>query len=425
MSQGSEASTKASMQAGATVAAANEQVGGAAGIAIAMFCALLLAYTLMAADRYLLPLLAPAVQREFGLSTTRAGLLTTIFTLGLGVGGLSTGYLLARLSRKTVLLFGIAIFSATTAATTVLGGFWSLLICLAVQGIGMAMLATSMFALAANYFSANRAAAIGACNLCYGIGGLLGPRVVTPRLLAHYSTWHTPWRAPMIAYGAFGFVLIAIIAVVVRPWFSETRHASKAVSDTGGASGLVNRNTIILTLLSIIHGLSMYGFLGLYPSYLQQRLHYTVANSGTVISFFGVGALASIFGGWLGDKLSPRLVLSASLLSIAVLGYFFFQDSFSMLTREILTCIYGVTGSAVLYVNLAGYHVKALRRSLSSKGSGMFVTSLYGAGAFSGYLLGKIVTISGWFVAGQIQMSLICVIGAVLALALKPSEMSV
>jgi len=108
----------------------------------------------------------------------------------------------------------------------------------------------------------------------------------------------------------------------------------------------------------------------------------------------------------------------------AVLGYLFFQQSPSMLTREILTCIYGVTGSAVLYVNLAGYHVKALRHSLSSRGSGMFVTSLYGGAAFGGYLLGGIAARIGWLTASEIQMSLLSVVGAVLALALRPSEMS-
>jgi DHA1 family inner membrane transport protein len=117
-------------------------------------------------------------------------------------------------------------------------------------------------------------------------------------------------------------------------------------------------------------------------------------------------------------------VLSGSLLSTAVLGYLFFRESPSMLTREILTCIYGVTGSAVLYVNLAGYHVKALRGSLSSRGSGMFVTSLYAGAAFGGYLLGGIASRSGWLLAGEIQMSLLCIVGAVLALALRPSEMS-
>jgi len=81
-------------------------------------------------------------------------------------------------------------------------------------------------------------------------------------------------------------------------------------------------------------------------------------------------------------------------------------------------------GSAVLYVNLAGYHVKALRRSLSSKGSGMFVTTLYAAAAFGGYLLGALATPYGWLHASEIEMSLMCLIGAALALALRPSEMS-
>ena len=54
----------------------------------------------------------------------------------------------------------------------------------------------------------------------------------------------------------------------------------------------------------------------------------------------------------------------------------------------------------------------------------MFVTSLYGAAAFSGYLLGAIASPVGWLMAGEIQMSLLCLIGAVLALALRPSEMS-
>jgi DHA1 family inner membrane transport protein len=388
-------------------------------IAIAMYCVLLVSYILMAADRYLFPVLATDVRKAFGFSLANTGLLATIFTLGLGIGGLPTGYLLTRFSRKMVLLTGIVIFSAATALTTVVPGFWTMLVCLAAQGIGMSMLATSMFALAASYFSGNRAAAIGSVNFCYGIGGFLGP-YLAGKLRQSYNTWH----APMLSFGLFGFVMVVLIAVSVRPWFSETRRAAEVKADSGGAANLANRNTVILTILSIIHGLSMYGFLGLYPTFLRETLHYSPANAGKVIGFFGVGALASIAGGWIGDRYSPRLVLSGSLLSTSVLGYLFFQESPSMLTREILTCIYGVTGSAVLYVNLAGYHVKALRTSLSSRGSGMFVTSLYAGAAFGGYLLGGIAARGGWLLAGEIQMSLLCLVGAVLALALRPSEMS-
>jgi MFS family permease len=388
-------------------------------IAIAMFCVLLVSYILMAADRYLFPVLAADIRKDFGFSISTTGLLSTIFTLGLGLAGLPTGYLLARYSRKTVLLIGIALFSCATAMTTTAGGFSSMLVLLALQGIGMSMLATSMFALAANYFSNNRAAAIGSVNFCYGVGGFLGP-FIAGILRTSYETWH----APMVAFGAFGFVMMVVIVASVRPWFSEIKQATQAKEDQGGADSLMNRNTIILTVLSLIHGLSMYGFLGLYPTFLRENLHYTPKDAGTVIGMFGVGALASIFGGWLGDRLSPKLMLCGSLLSIAVLGYVFYDESLSMLTRQVLTCIYGVTGSAILYVNLAGGHVKALRRSLSSKGSGMFVTSLYAGAAFGGYLLGALQTSFGWQMASQIEMSLMCVIGAGLSLMIKPSEMS-
>ena len=397
----------------------DDQVAGSVGIAIAMFCVLLVSYTLMAADRYLFPVLAADIRKTFSFSLQTTGLLSTIFTLGLGLGGLPTGYLLTRFSRKVVLLIGIAVFSGATALTTTAGGFFSMLVLLAAQGIGMSMLATAMFALAANYFASYRAAAIGSVNFCYGIGGFLGP-FIAGILRTNYNSW----QIPMVSFGAFGFLMIVVIGATVRPWFSETHHSAKTQVHTGGANTLSNRNTIILTVLSIIHGLTMYGFLGLYPTFLRENLHYTPAQAGEVIGFFGIGALGSILGGWFGDRLSPKLVLSGSLLSITVLGYLFFQNDYSKLTREVLTCIYGFTGSSLLYVNLAGYHVKALERKLSSRGSGMFVTSLYGGAAFGGYLLGALAGPLGWLRASELDMSLLCLIGAVLALGISSKEMS-
>src|SRR5579864_4134618 len=90
---------------------------GSRAAAIAMYGVLLLAYSVNAADRQLFPLLAHDVRVQYGFSLSDTGLLTTIFTLGLAVAGLPTGYLLARFSRKTVLLLGIGIFSTGTALT--------------------------------------------------------------------------------------------------------------------------------------------------------------------------------------------------------------------------------------------------------------------------------------------------------------------
>lgn len=401
------------------IGAAPRERSGTRSVAIAMYCILLLSYILMAADRYLFPVVAPYVRREFLFSPALTGLLTTIFTLGLGFGGLTTGYILARFSRKSVILAGVAIFSGATALTVVMHGFWGMLFCLAAQGIGMAMLATSMFALAASYFATYKAAAIGSVNFCYGIGGFVGSSLAGVLLMRYGS-----WRVPMIAFGLFGFLMIAVIALTVRSWFSETQGITQKKSATGGAEGLLNRNTVLLTILCVIHGLSMYGFLGSYASFLQETMHYTPKLSGFVVGFFAIGALASIAGGWVGDRFSPRLVLAGAYVCIAILGYVFYQAGPSALMREALSCLYGIVGSAVLYVSLAAYHVKALRSTLASKGSGMFVTSLYGGAAFGGYLIRALATHGGWLFAGVIQMSLLCAVGAVLSLALRPSEMS-
>ena len=385
-----------------------------------MYCVLLAAYSLMAADRYLFPYLNFDVRREFGFSIPTIGLLSTIFTLGLGIGGLPTGFLLSRYSRKTVLLIGIAIFSGATMLTTVATGFWTMLLILAATGIGMAMLATSMFALAASYFVKYRAAAIGSVNFCYGIGGFYAPLLAGAFLISYKS-----WRAPMLAFGLFGFVLFFLILLTVRPWFSETHRISQVRVNTGGAPSLKNRNSVILTVLSSIHGLSMYGFLGMYTLYLRNTLHYKPVAAAEVIGFFGIGALGSVIFGWVGDRMSPRTLLSGAFLCSAVLGYLFFHGlSQDPMAARIMTCAYGVIASSILYVNLAGYHVKAVQGSQASRASGMFVTSLYGAAAFSGYLMGWLEAGHGWAFAGEIQMTLLSILGAVLALTLRPKQMS-
>ena len=392
---------------------------GSRAAAIAMYGVLLLAYSVNAADRQLFPLLAHDVRVQYGFSLSDTGLLTTIFTLGLAVAGLPTGYFLARFSRKTVLLFGIGIFSAGTALTVLARGFPDMLVYLAATGIGEAMQLTVMIAIAANYFVGYRAAAIGSMNVFFGIGAFSGP-IVGGVLLASLRSWH----APMIAFGALGFAMIVVSAVSVRPWFSETRRAAQAEADVRGAPSLRNRNSVILTILSVIAGLVLYGFTGMYATYLREGLHYTPKAAGFVQSFYGAGALLSIFGGWVGDRFPPRVVLSVSFFAIAGLGYLCFHGSEAIAPHVILTFAYGAIGSGTIYVNLAGYHVKAVRSSLSSRASGMFVTSLYAAAAAAGFLMGGIATHAGWALAGEMQISLLSVIAGGLALTLRSENMS-
>jgi MFS transporter, DHA1 family, inner membrane transport protein len=383
---------------------------------------LLFSYVINAMDRQLFPLLAPDVRREYGFSLAGIGLLSTIFTLGMAVAGLPTGYLLARLSRKAVLQIGIAIFSAGTILTVVAHGFADMLTYRAATGIGEAMELTALLAIAANQFTHNRAAAVGSVNSCFALGAIIGP-ILGGLLLSAYRSW----RIPMIFFGLLGAATMVLIALVVRRSFTETLAETLGESqpndDVRGAPRLANRNTILLTLMSLIGGLVIYGYLGMYPTFLREALHYTPAAAGAVVGGFGLGALGSVAGGWLGDRSSPRQVLSAAFLCAAVLGYLLFHTS-ALAIQVGLSFAWGLVVSGTIYVNLAGYHVKSVRSHLANRTSGIFVTSLYGSAAFGGYLMGWIVGRSGWVTAGEVQLTALSLLGASLALALQPAAMA-
>ena len=384
-----------------------------------MFGVLLASYVVNAMDRQLFPLLAPDVRREYGFSLANIGLLSTIFTLGLAVAGLPTGYLLARFSRKAVLQTGIAIFSTGTILTVLSRGFPDMLAYRAATGIGEAMQFTVVLTVAANYFAGRRAAAIGWINFCFALGAIVSPVLGGLARDAYQS-----WRVPMLLFGCLGLAAIGVVALTVKPWFSETQSISNERTAFAGATTVFNRNTLLLTLMSLIGGLVLYGYLGMYPTFLRENLHYSATAAGTVMSAFGIGAMGSIVGGWLGDRWSPRLVLGASFLCCGVVGYLLFRGSESMRVQMILSFAWGFVASGTIHVNLAGYHVKAVRSGLASRAAGIFVTSLYGSAAFAGYLMGFIVMRGGWIMAGEVQLFILSLVGGALALALRPDQMA-
>jgi len=392
---------------------------GPSKAAMAMFGLLLVTYILMVADRFLVSMLATDIRGALDLSVPNMFALTTMFTLGLGIGGLPAAALIARFSRKAVLLAGLILLSAATLLFTKATGFATMFVFIVLQGVGMSFLATAMFSLSTSYFAANRVAALGLVNLCFGLGSLLGHRIIGEMRTAIGS-----WEAPMLIFGFTGLALAVAIAIFVRPWFSEVKAAAKHLVDSGGADTLKNHNTILLTIMSGLYGMIIYGFLGTFPSYMRGVLELPAADVGAVMMWFGVGGLTSYYGGKLGDKFSSKSVLSSCSFALGVVTLFLFQPGLSVFTYKVLATLVGVFGAAIVYTNLAGGHVKSLKRTLTSKGSGMFVTSVYGGAAMGGYTMGLLVENYSWQFAGQIQISLLCMVIGVLAFGLRQSEFS-
>jgi MFS transporter, DHA1 family, inner membrane transport protein len=387
-------------------------------IAIAAIAVLIISYCVNAMDRTLFPLMLTDVRREFGFSLPQGGLLSTVFTLGMTLAGVPTGYLMSRYSRKTVIQVGILIYSAATVITVIATGFADMLVYRTITGIGEAMQLTALLAVFSSYFSRNRATGVGLLNYAYAGGAAIGPWLGA-RLLIAYGTW----RAPMIIFGVIGFAMMVLIAAVVQPSLSEAKGTETAKA-SGGAASLTNLNTTVLAILSVLFGLSLYGYLGMYPTFLREALHYAPADAGRVMSTYGLGVLVSLFTGWLGDRFSPRLVLGLSFLVASAIAAALFNGPTDFATQAALSFVLGATFSGTIFVNLAACHVKSVAANLAGRASGLFVSCVYGSATVAGYVIGWIASLSGWTVAGNVQLVALCLIGAVIALFLRPQTMS-
>src|SRR6516164_11633268 len=132
---------------GSTESAAQARGPGAKTLALLGITVAIGSYCVNAMDRTLFPLILPEVAREYALPLPEAGLMSTVFTIGMALAGLPTGYLMSRFSRKSVTQLGVFIFSAATIVTVFAAGFADMLVYRALTGVGEAMQLTALLAI--------------------------------------------------------------------------------------------------------------------------------------------------------------------------------------------------------------------------------------------------------------------------------------
>src|SRR6185437_5017787 len=163
----------------------------------------------------------------------------------------------------------------------------------------------------------------------------------------------------------------------------------------------------------------LYGYLGMYPTFLREQLHFAPTSIGRVMSAYGLGVLVSLGTGWLGDRFPARAVLSLSFLVAAGTCALLFNAPTSFAAQAAFSFVLGATFSGTIFVNLAGYSVKVVTDALAGRASGIFVTSLYGSATVAGYLVGWMARLFGWTTAADVLLVLLCVIAAAISLLVQ------
>lgn len=369
-------------------------------------------YAVNAMDRSVFSVLLPNVNKQFGFSLEQGGFLATVFTFGIGLSGIPTGYLLDRFSRLNVILIGVAIYSILTIMSAFSVGFYDMAIYRILSGVGEGMQNAALFTAVGAYFSASRATATGSMNFAYGVGSFIGPT-----LAAYILVWTNEWRAPLIVYGVFGLVAMVVARFTISLDFTERRNETTTTAtpeaDDLIPPGVFNRNVVICAISAIALGVSGYGFLGLYPTFLRTELGFSAPQAGFAASLFGLGALLGIPAGYVADRINQRWIAIIATLVMLVNSYLMFNVVRSVLAQDVLAFIFGAVGSGVVFVNTYSLIQRCVRPEFIGRASGVMVTCLYLPASLAGYLFAVLRVSYGWGNAALLQLCLVPLVAIV------------
>ena len=264
-------------------------------------------------DRSVLFAVQPLVQQEFHKSDRAFGWLTSAFFIAYMLFAPIAGFLGDRYARRLIIVTGIAIWSGATLLTAVTYDFSTLLARHAIVGIGEASYATIAPALIADLFPEHkRGRMLSIFYLAIPVGTACG------YMLGGYMGKLYGWRAPFYVAAAPGFLLAALLAMIPEP----VRGASDQLAPTA------ERDTIVGVLLhnpafwTASLGMAMMTFaLGgmqvWMPTFLSRMRGMPLDRAnllfGATVAFNGV--VATMAGGWLGDRLLRRTYTAYYLVS--------------------------------------------------------------------------------------------------------------
>ena len=254
-------------------------------------------------DRNVLFAVQPLVQKEFLLTNTQLGYLTSAFLAFYMVAAPFTGPLADRYSRKLIIGLGAIFWSGLTLLTAVTHTYHGLLIRHTLVGIGEATFATIAPTFVADLFPEDkRGRVLGVFYLALPVGSALG-YVLGGKLGAEHG-----WRFPFYIAAAPGFLLAIAILFLREP----ERGQFDTLKETPGRATILGLATNpafwTATLGMAAMTFSLGGIQVWMPTFLSEVRHYSLESAN--LMFGGIivvdGILAALIGGWLGDYLLPR-----------------------------------------------------------------------------------------------------------------------
>lgn len=301
---------------------------------------LFIAYTFSFADRYILSLLVEPIKEDLGLSDTSVSLLHGLaFALFYTFMGIPIGRLADRLSRRSIISVGVAVWSTMTAACGLANNFWQLFGARVGVGVGEAALSPAAYSMIADLFpprllaralSVYSSGAIIGGGLAFIAGGWV-VRLVTAADVINvpFVGLMKPWQLTFVLVGSPGLLVAALMYTVPEPQRPQAvsglaAQNSPPLSQVFGFFGAHWRVYVPLILGFSMLALLFNGILAWTPALFVRTYSLDIGTAGFYVGvlLLSFGAAGMLAGGGLADYLFERGHRDATIRTglIAALG---------------------------------------------------------------------------------------------------------
>jgi MFS family permease len=272
---------------------------------------LVLLYIVNYIDRQVLSVLLEPIKRDLGASDTAMGLLSGLaFALFYTTAGVPIARFADRGSRRSVIVWGVVVWSAMTAVCGLARNFWQLAAARVGVGIGEAALNPAAHSLISDYFPAERrATALAIFNMGGNVGVMLG--FIAGGFIGETLGWRTAFM--VVGLPGLALALFTRFALWEPPrGIGDGLRAATVGSAADDAPTfrevatfmLSQRTFVHVSLASAFYVFAAYGFTIWGASFLIRVHGLSLTETGVAMGLVqGIGGgLGTFLGGFLTDR---------------------------------------------------------------------------------------------------------------------------
>lgn len=298
--------------------------------------------------------LVPTIAQDLGVTLPSAGLLVSLYALGVAVGAPVLTALTGRWNRKTVLLSVMALFTLGNLLAWLAPGYSSLVMARVLTGLAHGVFFAIGSTIATSLVSKDKEA--GAIALMFT--GLT-VALVTGVPLGTWIGQHFGWRATFLTVSALGLVALVGSALLVPKNLKQSPPAK------------LRQQLAVLTepRLLLVYAMTALGYGGTFTAFtylapiLQQVSGFAAGTVALIMLVYGVSvAVGNIWGGKLADRRGPVPALSIIFAALAAVLMLFTWTAGNPVAAVLTVLIWGafafgnVPGLQVYVVQLAERH---------------------------------------------------------------------